>query len=300
MEPTSTTERASMALWRRARGEPILFPPTPVQRHTLVVVDGPECARTPAPPTGGSHVAGDVYLYAPGSRFDPRTLRTSTYWILSFARYPIAHCLTARPRGLPAMLLADVATVRQFRADDDQLARLTTELALLQTELVVAADFDRSALPPLLSLVLTEVARLESVSLSNAPSLPDVMARHELMRDVFNTIEARYRTPIGLIDVAKVVGRSPAYLTHAVREETGRTVLQWIIERRMREAERQLIDTDQPLQAIATAVGYDSVGHFIRQFTRRNEVPPGLWRAQRRIARRDGVLPLPRPAAVSA
>jgi AraC-like DNA-binding protein len=285
-----------MALWRRARGEPILFPPTPVQRHTLVVVDGPECAiRGAAVPIAAAHLPGDVYLYAPGNRFDPRSLRTSTYWILSFARYPIAHCLVARPRGLPATLLADRAPVQRFRADPDQLARLTTELALLQTELSAATD--RAAVPPLLSLVLTEVARLEAVARPSVTGISDAVARQELLRDVFNVIEARYRTPIGLTDVAKVVGRSPAHLTHAVRAETGRTVLQWIIERRMREAERQLIDTDHPLQVIAHAVGYDSVGHFIRQFTRRNGMPPGLWRGERR----NGVLPLPRPvAAVSA
>jgi AraC-like DNA-binding protein len=114
---------------------------------------------------------------------------------------------------------------------------------------------------------------------------PDAAARQRLVREVFDVIERRYRSPIGLSDVAKAVSRSAAHLTHTIREETGRTVLQWIIERRMREAERLLLDSDEPLQAIAAAVGYDSAGYFIRQFTRRHMLSPGVWRGLRRAER---------------
>jgi AraC-like DNA-binding protein len=61
--------------------------------------------------------------------------------------------------------------------------------------------------------------------------------------------------------------------------------LQWIIERRMREAERLLLDSNEPLHAIAAAVGYDSAGYFIRQFTRRHMLSPGVWRGARRAER---------------
>ena len=279
MASAGNSVRASVQLWRRQRGEPVLFPPTPVQRHTLVVVDGPECARV----TPVGHAAGDVYLYPPGARFDPKSLGTATYWIVSFARYPIAHCLTARPRGLPATLLASTDGVRRFHADAAQIERLGTVLGMLRDELEVDTGVDQSAVPPLLSLMLTEVARLTSAC---APFVAaDAAARQRLVQDVFDVIERRYRSPIGLSDVAKAVGRSAAHLTHTIREETGRTVLQWIIERRMREAERLLLDSNEPLHAIAAAVGYDSAGYFIRQFTRRHALSPGVWRGVRRAER---------------
>jgi AraC family transcriptional regulator, transcriptional activator of pobA len=259
--------RASVQLWRREPGGPVIFPVMPVQRHALVVVDGP----------------GDIYLYAPGSRLDVRSLGAATYWIVSFARYPIAHCLTARPRGLPATLLASTEGVRRFQAGPEQVGRLVTVLGMLREELETDVGVDQSAVPPLLSLMLTEVARLDSAC---APFVaPDAAARQRLVKDVFDVIERRYRQPIGLSDVAKAVGRSAAHLTHTIRAETGRTVLQWIIERRMREAERLLLDTDEPLQAIAAAVGYDSAGYFIRQFARRHALSPGVWRGVRRAER---------------
>jgi AraC-like DNA-binding protein len=283
MANLGSSVRASVQLWRRERGGPVLFPPTPVQRHTLVVIDGPECHRVAAAGQAVGHVRGDVYLYPPGSHFDPRSLGTSTFWIVSFARYPIAHCLTARPRGLPATLLASTDGLRRFQADAAQIERLATVLGMLSEELETDTSVDQSAIPPLLSLMLTEVARLTSAC---APFVaPDAAARQRLVRDVFDVIERRYRSPIGLSDVAKAVGRSAAHLTHTIREETGRTVLQWIIERRMREAERLLLDSDEPLQAIAAAVGYDSAGYFIRQFTRRHMLSPGVWRGVRRAER---------------
>jgi AraC-like DNA-binding protein len=275
MSSIENSARTGVALWRRRRLEPILFraPVWAELRYTLVVVDGPECPQKAVlGPT--LHAEGDVYLFAPGIPFDAHAFGTSTYWVASFARHAIALCLEARPRGLPSQLLAGVASVSRFHADEGQLARLVAELDLLQGELERHAEAEHTALPSLINLLLTDVARLRPVP--NDLSLCD--GATQLVRDVFHVIEKRYRSPIGLADVAKAVDRSPAYLTHAVREETGRTVLQWIIERRMREAERLLVDTDQPLHAIASAVGYDNVSYFIRQFAKRHGTPPGGWR----------------------
>jgi AraC family transcriptional regulator, transcriptional activator of pobA len=278
MSSIENSSRTSVALWRRRRLEPVLFraPVWPELRYTLVVVDGPECQRTTNPT---NHAEGDVYLFAPGIPFDAHAFGTSTYWVVSFARHAVALCLEARPRGLPAQLLARVGLVLRFHADEKQLTRLVAELDLLQGELVEHAEAEHSPLTSLLNLLLTDVARLRPVP--NDIALCEACeagGATQLVRDVFRVIETRYRSPIGLADVAKSVGRSPAYLTHVVREETGRTVLQWIIERRMREAERLLIDTDRPLHDIAASVGYDSVGYFIRSFTKRHGAPPGSWR----------------------
>jgi AraC family transcriptional regulator, transcriptional activator of pobA len=278
MSSLENSTRTGVALWRRGRLEPILFraPRWPELRYTLVVIDGPEC---PAKSGQTLHGEGDMYLFAPGIPFDAHAFGTSTYWVVAFARHAIALCLEARPHGLPAQLLSRIGTVMRFHADERQLARVVAELDILHGELESHAEAEYTALPSCINLLLTDIARLRPVpndlvlsESSEAEGAP------RLVRDVFQVIETRYRSPIGLADVAKAVGRSPAYLTAVVREETGRTVLQWIIERRMREAERLLIETERPLQAIAAAVGYDNVGYFIRQFTKRHGAPPGGWR----------------------
>jgi AraC-like DNA-binding protein len=99
-----------------------------------------------------------------------------------------------------------------------------------------------------------------------------------LLSKVFDFIEAHYQDSISLQDVAKAVGRSPAYLTDLVRKETGKTVLGWIIERRMIKARRLLFETDQTVEKIAEAIGYFDRGYFSRQFLRLHGTSPQVWR----------------------
>ncbi|TVQ11848.1 MAG: response regulator [Leptolyngbya sp. DLM2.Bin27] len=97
---------------------------------------------------------------------------------------------------------------------------------------------------------------------------------------VFHFIEAHYRQPISLGDVAQEAGYSPAYLTNLVQSHTGRTVKQWIIERRMAEAKTLLTTTDQSVRHIAEASGYSDAAYFTRQFRQIHGASPQAWRAQ--------------------
>jgi AraC-like DNA-binding protein len=99
-----------------------------------------------------------------------------------------------------------------------------------------------------------------------------------LLSRVFSFIETNYQHSISLREVAEAVGRSPAYLTDLVRRETGKTVLNWIIERRMAEARRLLLETQYSVEQIAEAVGYFDRRHFSRQFLRLHNATPHTWR----------------------
>ena len=96
--------------------------------------------------------------------------------------------------------------------------------------------------------------------------------------EVFEFIEANYNRGITLCDVAKAVGYSPAYLTNKVKRETGRTVNRWIIERRMAQALLLLNTTNQSVEQIATAVGYQNTCYFFRQFRQHKGTTPQVWR----------------------
>ncbi len=99
-----------------------------------------------------------------------------------------------------------------------------------------------------------------------------------LLNNVFHFIETNYQQSISLREVAEAVGRSPAYLTDLVRRETGKTVLSWIIERRMAEARRLLVETNHSVEQIAEVVGYFDRRHFSRQFLRLHSATPQTWR----------------------
>ncbi|NEU84455.1 response regulator [Nostoc sp. UIC 10630] len=108
------------------------------------------------------------------------------------------------------------------------------------------------------------------------PSVPQLKA-------VFDFIEANYRQGITLSDVALAVGYSPAYLTNRVAKQTGETVNAWIVKRRMAAARPLLRDTNQTIDQIAIALGYQNTCHFSRQFRQHHGLSPKTWRKQQQL-----------------
>lgn len=126
----------------------------------------------------------------------------------------------------------------------------------------------------------SNLADTPSNSAGNTASFPT----HHIFPDcpkldkVFRFIESHYQQSINLRDVAQVAGYSPAYLTNLVQNQTGRTVKQWIIERRMEQARSMLMSTAKSVKQVAEAVGYSDVGYFVRQFRQVHGMPPQSWR----------------------
>ena len=98
------------------------------------------------------------------------------------------------------------------------------------------------------------------------------------INQVFEFIEDNYHRPLELKEVASRLGYSSAYLTNLVRKKTGRTVKQWIIERRMNKARQLLLNTEESVTQIAAKTGYLDTGYFIRQFKQLHGTSPNLWR----------------------
>jgi AraC-like DNA-binding protein len=96
---------------------------------------------------------------------------------------------------------------------------------------------------------------------------------------VFEVIEAGFRRELSLRDVAAQVGLSSGYLTTLVGRRTGRTVQQWITERRLVEARRLLTETSTPVAMIGREVGWPDPAYFARVFRRGVGMSPRQWRA---------------------
>jgi YesN/AraC family two-component response regulator len=114
------------------------------------------------------------------------------------------------------------------------------------------------------------------------PSEPAAAALSPFAQRALAMIAERFREPIGLSDLSRDLGYSAAYLTHTLRRESGKTVLQWIIHHRLEEAKRLMNETDWSWQRIAEAVGYTNYSHFLRQFRQAYGVSPSAWRSQRK------------------
>jgi AraC-like DNA-binding protein len=98
-----------------------------------------------------------------------------------------------------------------------------------------------------------------------------------LPAEVFDFVEERYRDPVVLKDVAQAVSLSSGYLTTIVRRKTGRTVVEWIAERRLAQARRLLVETDLTVEEVGHRVGYRDLTYCVRSFRRAHGTTPLGW-----------------------
>jgi AraC family transcriptional activator of pobA len=129
----------------------------------------------------------------------------------------------------------------------------------------------------LLTLILAEVERASSSSASRCGG----GGGGGVVVDALRFIERHCLGRLTLNDVAAAVGRSPTYVTTALKQATARSAGQWIMSGRMAEARRLLLHSNEMIDVIAERVGYADATHFIRMFRREHGSTPAAWRALR-------------------
>lgn len=130
----------------------------------------------------------------------------------------------------------------------------------------------------LLTLILAEVDRAAGASEARRAGGGGVVV------DALRFIERHCLGSLTLKDVAAAVGRTPAYVTTALTQATGRSANTWIVSGRMAEARRLLLHSNEMVEAIAERVGYADATHFIRMFRREHGATPAAWRAAQNSA----------------
>jgi AraC-like DNA-binding protein len=112
-----------------------------------------------------------------------------------------------------------------------------------------------------------------------APAGPRITpGQREAVRALTLRISDHPEEPYTLRDLARQAKLSPNHFLRVFRRATGLTVQRCIIEARLRHAEGLLTRTDDPVGAIATALGYRDIYFFSRQFKQRHGVSPRAYR----------------------
>lgn len=83
-------------------------------------------------------------------------------------------------------------------------------------------------------------------------------------------------------DVARFVSLNPQYLMRLFKKATGKSVLGYVVDKRMELAQEMLLKTDWSIEMITDKIGYLSSAHFSQLFKRVTGKSPGQYRKEYR------------------
>jgi AraC-like DNA-binding protein len=223
--------------------------------------------------TGDALVVGPGDLVASG---DEAGLGSAEGWCVFFPPDVLAPAGPSwRSHPLLFPFTAGATAVRRLHVPAPDRPAWSARFGALEAELADRRAGYPQAVLAHLTLLLVGVSRLA------ADVAGDLRRNDEpLLAAVFDVIETRFHEALSLRDVAAAVGLTPGHLTTTVARKTGRTVQQWITQRRMTEARRLLADTDLTVAAIATRAGYRDPAYFVRTFRRDHGSTPTSWRRE--------------------
>jgi len=132
-------------------------------------------------------------------------------------------------------------------------------------------DHEDKITPLLLCMLLTLQSHLKSQSL------------HPLVSKIVRYLHENLSQRITLADIGQHTFFSPVYCDTVFKQEMGRSIIDYLLEKRIDEAKKLLIEGTVPLRQIAEAVGFPDYNYFARTFKKRTGYTPVQYQRMIRI-----------------
>ncbi|MCM8762172.1 MAG: AraC family transcriptional regulator [Candidatus Omnitrophica bacterium] len=119
------------------------------------------------------------------------------------------------------------------------------------------------------------ISLLKRCSLKRSPTI----RKNPRIGKIITFIEETFTKDITLSDIAKASFISPSHLSHLFKRETGLSIKQYIIQRRIMEAKNMLLeDYEEKVSVIAQKVGFSDFQLFNRAFKKITGLTPVGYR----------------------
>ncbi len=107
---------------------------------------------------------------------------------------------------------------------------------------------------------------------------------HPAIAPALKLIDACYREPLKVEQVAEAAGCTPAHLNHLFRRHLGQAPHRVLIERRVRAARERLAAGNEPVKSIALECGFTHAAAFCHTFGKLTGESPSQFRARQRLS----------------
>ena len=101
-----------------------------------------------------------------------------------------------------------------------------------------------------------------------------------LSTEIANYLIRHYNERITLDDISKETFFSVAYCESEFQKAYGKSIIQYLIDLRISEAQKLLMETSLPCSVIANMVGFDDANYFSRVFKKRIGYSPLQYRSR--------------------
>ncbi|WP_338556815.1 AraC family transcriptional regulator [Paenibacillus sp. KS-LC4] len=106
------------------------------------------------------------------------------------------------------------------------------------------------------------------------------MKRPDLAAQVVRYIQEHYHEPITRESIAQIFHYSVPYVSRQFKQETGISMIDYVIRERVSKAMEYLQKTDMTVQEASISVGYDDVSYFTRVFKKHTGMTPKQFKDQ--------------------
>lgn len=106
--------------------------------------------------------------------------------------------------------------------------------------------------------------------------------REDLPKQIRKYLDEHYRENLKIPDLAARFYVSEGYFSRRFKEYTGYTVNDYILSKRMGQAQKMLLFEDRSIKEIAISVGYEDLQYFYHVFRKYSRCTPAQFREQYR------------------
>lgn len=174
-------------------------------------------------------------------------------------------------------------TIPVMQVDEPTVARLASQMTQIRQEYLAASPLKERLLGIHLAALLLQTRELLITStvdrrIRNRPAEITRNFKLALNRHIRSVFEGKTRQIWKIRDFASVLNIHPNHLSNTIRQETGKTVGDWIDGKLTDEAIRLLKTTSLPVSEIAWKLAFSDASNFTRFFRRQTGKGPGEFR----------------------
>ncbi len=189
-----------------------------------------------------------------------------------FEQYCLGISGVSAPDMPPNTLIPDdICPVIKTGKAFDYLRSMTSYLYEISSDpSVKSSDLTKQAIESELSII--------NMLIMDAVEVSDQTVHSDIVEKVLNYVDSHTNESMSLDSLSKQFYVSEYHLAHKFKEETGRSVNQYILNRKLGEAEERLVFSSDSIKQIAADCGYSNLQYFYSVFKKSTGCTPAEMR----------------------